>query len=757
MSVHVDPFALGRAGPVPVQPYVDLTGNTVVIGRVHDPDRRFYFVPRAIPPTGAHPRLWRLEPLKAGEASLHLSDEELVAMEARGEFRPAILDPGTGLMKGRSPTVALLDPSLAKGALLKVYWLRKYCVAHQGFISSKTRFDAFMAKEREDADAPPPVSFPTIYREYMKNRQSLWADPEGVATPKAPGGGRPRDPWGPKVVALLSAAMEDILPLPKYSGQDVLNRLIELAEADGILPEDLPGLRTVQERIREVPEVVRDILSLGYDKAERKHGHTEVRVLPDAPLEVVEADEVQLDLEVLDDATLINLGRPFLLMILDRRTGIVLAAVLGFRPSFALFAEAVRMAIYPKDMDDYEGVSWPWYGPWKAIALDAASWYRGNDLERLGRAVGFEIIELEPGAPRSKGAIESLNGHINRALAHKLPGAVMGNVIERKHFEDTRVPPPIKLSELRFLVYDWICNHRNVKMVEGLGPFRRMKAVPAILWNRDIGKVHARLPINVEIFDRLAGETEERTIQQAGIRIDHLTYWSDDLHLITAHKDHKPGKGKHRGTLYTCIRKPHDAGRIDVVNPYADPRRGTQLIECRVIAAERAYADGLPLEVHLKFVAEYNARLKDDARTAETPQRQKTKALDLAVKARETRRRLGLGEWFARFMKGQPDRRIASQIRPATASAAASAAMIDVRNPPSVPPTEARSTAAPPGPPDLARPAGTRRRYARTPKGIGEVDRGRPAPGGPPLSNLSIDLEDELNELTQLRDQEDKP
>jgi putative transposase len=755
MSVHVDPYRIGQPDPTPIQPYVNLTGLTVVIGRPHDPDRKFYFVPCAIPPSGSHPRLWRLEPLKAGEASLHLSDEEIVHLEARGEFRPAIMDPGTGLMKGRSPTITLLDPARAKGALLTVYWLRKYVATHGLNKWSEDRFDAFMAKEQEASDAPPRRSFSTVYREYKKNEQSLWFDPVGVATPKAPGGGRKRDPWGPKVVAHLQAAMGEVLRLPKPSGQDVLDRLIQLAGADGIPPEELPKIRTVQERIREVPEVVRDILSLGYEKAERMHGHTQVRVLPDRPLEVVEADEVQLDLEVLDDAEGINLGRPFLLMILDRMTGIVLSAVLGFRPSFAMFAEAVRMAIYPKDMSGYEGVEWPWYGPFESVRLDAASWYRGKELDHLSLGVGFDVDELVPGEPRMKGSLEALNGHINRALSHKLPGAVMGNVAERKTYEETRSPPLLTLGELRFLVCDWICNHRNVKTMERHGAYGITKAVPDVLWRNNIGNAKDRRPIDSDMFRQRFGPTSERTIQAAGIRIDKRFYWSDDLHLITAHKEHKPGKGKHGGTPYTCIRDPNDLGRIHVVNPYADPRRGSQLIECRVVAAHRAYAEGLPLDVHERFKAEYEARIKKDARTAETPERQKAKAVEAALRARAMRHRLGLGEWFARFMKGQRERRIASEIRPATVSSAASTTMIDMRNPPSVPPTEARSPSAPPGSPDPARPAEARRRYAKSETGIKEVDRGKPAQAGEPLSRLRIDLDRELDELNELRNQKD--
>jgi putative transposase len=737
------------------QGYVDLTGATVVIGRKYDPGRKFYVVQGAIPPAGDHPRQWHLVPREPGGKSLMLTDDAIVRLEAGGRFRHASLDPGTGLMEGRVPTVALLDPEVAKGALLKVYWLRKFVATH-GFVASKGLFDAFMAEERTSPDAPDPVSFSTVYREYWKNEQSLWSDPEGLAAPKKACGGRRRDPWGPAVAKLLHKAMWDVFPLPKYKAEDVLDRLIALAEEDGIAVDCLPKLRTVQERIREVPKVVRDILRLGYDKAARKHGHTEVRLLPDRPLEVVEADEVTLDLEVLDDATLINLGRPVLLMILDRRTGIVLSAVIGFSPSFALFAQAVRMAIYPKDMSGHEGLEWPYGGPFEAIDLDAAGHYRGEDLERMRLALGFDVTELTPGAPQEKGAIEALNGYVNERISHNLPGAVMGNPVERKEFEDTRIMPLVTLGELRFLIYDWICNERNVKPVEGLGPFRRLKAVPAVLWRENIHKAKARRPIDVEVFDRLVGTTEWRTIQREGIRIDHLTYWSDELHSLLAHKEHKPGKGKHVGTRYQCVRDPNDVGRITVVNPYRTSGREPELIECQVIPSDRAYADGLPLEVHAKFVAEYNAQRKEDARTAEPPQRQKAKALEVAAKARETRQHLGLDRLFERFRRDQRNRRIASEIRPATTSASASADMIDIRNPPSVPPTEARSPHAPPGPPDPVRPAEARRRYAKTPKGVREVDRGKPAQPGAPLSNLRIDVDDELKELTQLRNQEDK-
>jgi putative transposase len=765
MSVHVDPSGLGELEQAELsQPYVDLTGEMVVIGGKYDSDARFYRVQEALAPIGDHPRQWLLQPRETGARSLLLTDAQIVAMEARGQFRHAFLHPGSGLMDGRAPTIALLDPEAAKGALLKVYWLRKYA-ATKGFVATKARFDAFLEDERNSGDAPDPVSFSTVYREYTNNEASLYGDPEGVAAPKQAAGGRPRDPWGPAVVKLLHEAMWKVFPRRKYKARDVLDELTARAAEHGIPEDGLPKLRTVQERIREVPKVVRDILRLGYDKAVAKHGHTEVRLLPDRPLEVVEADEVQMDVEVLDDVTLINLGRPWLLMILDRRTGIVLSAVLGFSPSFALFTKAVRMAMYPKDMSAYEGLSYPYYGLWEAIDLDGASWYRGEQLDRMRLNLGFDVVELTPGAPREKGAAEALNKHVNERVAHNLPGAVMGSPQEREEYEDTLVPPLIRLSELQFLVYDWICNERNVKPVEGLGPFRRLKAVPAVLWKQHIHKARSRRPIDVDIFDKRFGPVEWRTIQDEGIRIDHLIYWSDELHWLRSHKEHKPGKGKHQGTKYQCIRDPNDLGLITVVNPYWKPARGADRargsgpaeIVCRVVPAHRDYADGLPLAVHDKFVTEYNAQVKQDARTAQTPDRQKIKALEVADKARRMRQDLGLDGLFARFMKGQRARRIASEIRPATTSSAASAGMLDVRAPPSVPPTQARSPHAPPGPPDPKRPAFSKRRSAETARNVREAGRGTTADPGAPLSNLSIDLEDELNELTQLRNQEDKP
>lgn len=762
MSFHVDPSRMGdleRAEQS--QGYVDLTGGTFVIGRKYDDDRRFYFVQGVIPPAGDHPRQWLFVPRETGAKTLLLTDEEIVRMEAAGRFRHASIDPGTGLMKGRVAAPVLLDPALAKGPLRKVYWLRKYIVAHHGFIKSQDRFDAFMAEELKSPDAPPPVSFSTVRREYEKNEETYWGNPLALAVPQEASGGRPRDlTWGPRVAELLQDAMWEVFQLPKWIAQDVLDRLEFLAGEEGIPKETLPSLRTVQDRVAEVPEVVRDILGVGQDKATETHGHTEVRILPDRPLEVVEADEVTLDMEVLDDVTLINLGRPVLLMIRDRMSGIVLAAVLGFTPSFALFTRAVRMAIYPKDMSDYPGLNYPYGGPFAAIALDAASHYRGHGLEQMRLSAGFDVIELTPGAPRAKGAIESLNRHLNERIPHNLPGAVMGNPQEREDFEDTRIMPLIKVSELKFLIYDWICNERNVKPVEGLGFFRRMKAVPAVLWKQNIHKAKKRRPIDVDMFESQVGETAWATIQSAGLRIKYLTYWSDNLHWLVNHKDHKPGKGKHGGTEYQCIRDPNDVGRITVVNPYRGKDCGPELIECRVIAADRAYADGLPLEVHERFVRAYNAQLKENAGAAETPQRQKAKALEVALQARQMRKRLGLGELFGRWMRDQAKRRIASEIRPAPEGAEASADMLDIRSLPDVPPARTRSPHALPallGPHGPTRLADVEKRSASARKGGAAVADAKPSKVGSPLSRLTIAHEDELDELTQLRNQEDKP
>lgn len=744
---HVNPYMFPGSEPVAaVQVYADLSGRKVVIGRKGDPDREFYLVTHLVEADDRGPRRWRLEPLGKGGKPIFKTDAELAALEAREMFRLAVNDPGDVRTQGRRASIALIDPALAKGPRLKLYWARLF-MEWPGFALSERQFDAFMKEEQGKKNAPRPISFATFYRYYRENQESLWTDPEWAGLSKSGGAGRPRDPWGLDVARLVEEALERVAPINKPTGENVRDELISLARANGIAVDRLPSLRTIQERLKEIPIVTKDILHIGYEKALAKHGHREVRALPNRPLEVCETDEVQLDLEVVDDDTLIPIGRPWLSIIRDRKSGIILSAVLCAAPSFEVLVESIKMAIYPKHMSAYEGVEFPWFGRMEALVTDAAKYNRGDSVSHLRAAIGIDFEDLQPGRPWRKGGLESLNGFLNRTISHNLPGAVMGNPKERQEHEDARDLPMIKLSELRFLIFDWICNHHNVKEIEGLGAFRTMKDVPNRVWDRLMPKSMNRAPMDPEIFDRFMGKEITVTIDKDGIRHSYLRYWSDDLHTIIQHPDHKPGRGKHGGTRYRAVLIPGDSSKLIVLNPYNNDAP----IHCEVVPTQRQYARGLPRNIHQMFVDNYNKTLKEDPSRTPDLRRQKSKALEVAIRVAAARKKVRLDEFFQTYMKSQRSSRIASEVRPATYSPAASAEMIDVRNPVAVPPTEPMSFHAPPAPWEGALPGAAPRRKRRTPKGIETVDPAIVPPpaiaGSEPTSRLTVDLDSDLSDL----------
>jgi putative transposase len=460
-------------------------------------------------------------------------------------------------------------------------------------------------------------------------------------------------------------------------------------------------------------------------------------------LHTVEVDDLRLDCEVCDDVSLIPLGRPWLVMIRDRRTGVILGFSIAVgAPSFESFVEALKHAWQPKDMSAYPGLEWRYHGRFLFLVVDRATHFVGASIELAAKHLGFDIIELAPASPQLKGGLEAANGYVNERVAHNVPGTVMGNVADRKLHEETRVLPMLKLSELRYLIAHFICTRANVMPKKGIGITRNSVGVPGAIWDREVGKIARRPMMNPLIFDRLTGDRKSLTVKRQGVTFDYITYWSPALTEITLHPEHR------EGAKYDCVR---NGNNLDAIWVHADFLPAP--LHVPACEADAGYAKGRSKQLH--------ELLKGRAKVEENEARAKllifehfNAAAEFSAEVDARRKLLNVEGIIERIKRGEEQRRLASTITRGTHSPAASAELLDMVSPPSVAETEALSPSASPihRPPDAAR-EGKVRQYEIRDGIMAEIDRGALAATVDPESSKATEteIEAELERIAMMK------
>lgn len=668
-------------------------GDIVSLGALHDSTLRHLEFDRVIPGrpgVAGQPgrqRLLKFQEIPDG-ALQFLSDLEIAQLSKEGRFRIEAIDESDGRSRGDLPTA--LDLTSREEAYIARHW--KYvevCRSLKPFRKNHATLKPLL-EAVADAHGETPPSTSTTFRNYDAYLERGGLLGTAAIVPKRGRGNRNR-PWSPALIDKLRDCLYRALRLPKGTAEDALALL--KAETEEAYPGTLiefPSLRTVQRELQRISQYVKDLLRYGPGYAERKNAAYYERRRPELPLEEVEVDHTTFDIILIDDESDIILGRPDVITIRDRATGVCLGFGIGWEvPSYAAFLEAVRHAMYPKDVSAFPGLKRPYvvYGRWKRMFVDNALHFLGLNIAHAAQQLQFELVELRPLEPWTKGAEERLFGILNSKIAHNLPGTTLSNVKERGDHRENLQKPTLTLKEFEAFFVTYIVDDYHWSPHEGLGPLRSLADVPMHLWQRDIDKVKVRSLPDPDTFVALAGDISERTIQHYGIEWDYIQYNSDDVATIRTNAKHKPGRGRHSGTRYKVTRDPQDIGRIWVYDPYRQRR-------FEIPAVRQDYAAGLTLHQHQIFIARHKEMLKRRV-DIDGLLRVRAAMIRKIEEIRKQRKVQGTERKMARFFGGQKSKRVRSLVRPQIDSAAASAEPLDLEQPIGVVTPETRSKRAP--------------------------------------------------------------
>ncbi|CAG0995415.1 Transposon Tn7 transposition protein TnsB [Rhodocyclaceae bacterium] len=368
-----------------------------------------------------------------------------------------------------------------------------------------------------------------------------------------------------------------------------------------------PHGNTILNRIGRLPErtkvAKRRSKKIAAEQFEPIRGHFPGA---DYPLAVAQMDHTPMDVIVVDEQHRQPIDRPFLTIVIDVFSRMVLGfAIYLEKPSAFTSGLAIAHAVLPKDEWLQElgvkNVDWPCWGKMRKIHCDNAKEFRGTVIGRAAQEHDITVEHRPRGQPR-------YGGHVERGFrtfmkrVHQLKGTTFSNIEEKAEYDaEGRAMMTRRELEHWFTIYiaKYYPNryHRGIKDT----PLAKYKSG---LLGTDDGRPGIGLPeriVDTQAFMLDFMPFQERTVQQYGLLIDHIYFYEDALRPWIHSKDpNDPTKARKfivrfnpRDMREVYFRDPNSNAYIVV--PYRD-RSHPPVSRWEILAAEeklrrRGYAN----------------------------------------------------------------------------------------------------------------------------------------------------------------------
>ena len=331
-----------------------------------------------------------------------------------------------------------------------------------------------------------------------------------------------------------------------------------------------PGANTVRRRIRQISE--EEKTRLRWSKRIAREQFEPLKgsgPSAESPLALVEIDHTLVDLILVDEVHRQPLGRPWLTMAIDNYSRMVAGFYLSFDPPGAI-GTGLCMAhmLLPKELWlsrlDVQG-EWPCWGVPGVLQADNAREFRGKMLGRACEKYKIRLDWRPVATPHWGGHIERLMGTFMQEV-HSLPGTTFSNTRDRKDY-DSAGKASLTLREFERWLTTFIVNVYHRRVHQGT------KQIPYERYRQGIfgGPDQPGTGLQERLYDELQVRldfmpSEERTVQEYGVLIDHVHYYADVLKPYI--NSLEPGAGKSRiKRKFVFKRDPRDISCLYFLDP----------------------------------------------------------------------------------------------------------------------------------------------------------------------------------------------
>jgi putative transposase len=287
----------------------------------------------------------------------------------------------------------------------------------------------------------------------------------------------------------------------------------------------------------------------------------------DFPLAVVQIDHTQLDIILVDDIDGESIGRPWITLAIDVFSRTVPGFYISLDPPGDISVGlCIAHAILLKDKwlaKHNINIAWPTWGVMSKIHADNAGEFHSRMLKRACNEYGIDLEWRPVKQPRYGAHIESLLGTFAEKI-HQLAGSTFSNPKERgKYDSEKHARMTISTLEEWFIRYVAGIYHQDVHSALLTSPIKQYEK--GIFGTKDIpGR---GLPYQVHDEDRLRLDlmpAEERTIQEYGVAIDYIHYYSG---VLNKHINEKEEESSNKKRKFIFKRDPRNISRIYFFDP----------------------------------------------------------------------------------------------------------------------------------------------------------------------------------------------
>ena len=372
--------------------------------------------------------------------------------------------------------------------------------------------------------------------------------------PNQSDGGQGKTRLPTEVEAILRASLDEVyLTKQRYPLKRVYLDVIARCKRHELA---IPHLNTVRNRVRAIRGEkvlrLRHSHSAADDKYNPNKGHFPGA---DFPLAVVQIDHTPGDVILVDDQTRTPLGKPWITMAIDVHSRMVVGFYISFESPGALgTGMCVANSLLPKEAwlnrMDVTG-EWPCWGKMKKLYADNAKEFRGTMLKRACEEYGIDLEWRPVRKARYGGHIERLLGTFAGEI-HSLPGTTFSNPKDKGEYPSAD-KAALTLGEFEKWLLHLIVNiyHQRVHTALGRAPIEvfedgiyQKTGLPPRLQNEERVKLDF-LPYF------------PRTIQEYGVVLDHIHYYSDVLRPWIHALEEESSKSK-RKRKFVFKRDPRD-------------------------------------------------------------------------------------------------------------------------------------------------------------------------------------------------------
>ncbi|MGE8147538.1 integrase [Pseudomonas frederiksbergensis] len=337
-----------------------------------------------------------------------------------------------------------------------------------------------------------------------------------------------------KLETLLQGVIEEhYLNENRYSVTYVIGVFKERLEAKnlGRLPSDqltLPSDMTVRRYIANLDPYMVDEARLGKHAANKKHRAATGVLRVNHILERWEIDHTLLDVLLVDEETGLGIGRPYLTIVLDRYSRMVMGYLLHLAaPNTESVLRVIERAIRPKAdlLQRFPKVKNEWraHGMPTRIVPDNAAEFHSGDLVDGFNDMGIEIMYPPSRDPQKKGAVERFFSTQNLGLIHNIPGTTFSNIQQRGDYYSEK-HACFTLTQLEAAIVKWIVDGYHQTPHRGLN-----KRTPAQVWASDEAEHLIRLPVDLDALECILARRTSVKVHHYGIEVDSLGYHSSEL------------------------------------------------------------------------------------------------------------------------------------------------------------------------------------------------------------------------------------